>query len=76
MKQIHTVTLAQIDDLKWARGMAEDWRGNFDPESYDEFDAWIADVDKAIKAVKRDRKKLRELLTAAEQEKETVARYD
>ena len=59
---IVTVTWKQIRTLKWARDMAEGWKGNHDPESYDEFDAWIADVDEAIEQVRKDRLRLRKLL--------------
>lgn len=62
MTIIKTVTLAEIRDLKWAREKAAEWKGNTDPESFDEFDEWIADIDKAIKSVERDRKILRSML--------------
>ena len=61
-RAIRTVTHENIADLKWARKMAADWRGNQNPETIDEFDGWIADVDVAIRAVIRDRKRLRNIL--------------
>ena len=63
---IETVTIANIRDLEWARAMAEDWRGNHHPDDYEEFDGWIDDVNRAIKAVKRDRKRLRAVIAYIE----------
>lgn len=62
---VKTVTLAQIKSLKWARDMAESWKGNQDPESYDEFDAWIAEVDEALRQVRKDRANYRVMLQHA-----------
>lgn len=57
-----TVTLTQIQTLKWARDQTAGWKGNINPDSHDEFDEWIADIDDAIRAVVCDRALLRQLL--------------
>jgi len=57
-----TLTVEQIKWLRQAINMAEEWKGNHDPESYDEFDSWIAKMRTALKQVTSDRKRLRELL--------------
>lgn len=50
--------------LKWATQMAEDWRGNCHPDEWEEFDGGIKGVREAIKQVKADRKRLRQLEAA------------
>ena len=60
---VKTITLTQICDLKWARDRAKEWRGNHNPNEWDDFDQWIDDVNIAIKAVELDRKTLRSILT-------------
>lgn len=62
MARIKTLTVKQIRNLTMSRDMAEDWRGNHNPESYDEFDAWIAEIDAALEQVKLDRQRLRAAL--------------
>lgn len=59
-----SISISQIRDLSQACEMAEAWRGNRDPDTYDEFDAWIRSVRKAIRIVKRDRIRLRKLEAA------------
>jgi len=65
-----TVTVAQLSWLRCAIAMAEDWRGNHDPESHDEFDEWIASMRESLKAVKADRKLLRSYISASKEEKD------
>jgi len=70
MKSRETVTLAQIGWLRHAIDMAEDWRGNKDPESHDEFDEWMTSMHEALKAVKADRKLLRSYIRADKEKKD------
>lgn len=63
MMTIKTVTLAEIRTLKRARDEADAWKGNHAPESFDEFEAWIATIDAAIESVERDRLRLQGLLS-------------
>jgi len=65
-----TVTLVQINWLNSAIGMAEDWRGNQDPKSYDEFDEWVVSMREALKAVRADRKLLRSYISADKENKD------
>jgi len=57
-----TVTLEQVNWLKFSLAQHEGWRGNHNPDDHDEFDEWTSEIKQAIKAVQKDRKLLRRLL--------------
>ena len=59
MAQIKTITVNQLAWLKWARNRAHDWRGNHNPDYYDNFDAQINLIDEALKQATHDRLTLR-----------------
>lgn len=51
----------QVGYLKDAVQMAEEWRGSRRPDEWEEFDERIVKMRTALKAVERDRKRLRKI---------------